>query len=210
MFAWSCEITSGLGSEALIIDQLEVPVGRDSIIIWVEVPQFTEGIFENQAMISNLPASLGALTLSDNPKTLEPDDPTPLEVIPIFVDLAQDSFIICEEECDTLALSSCSSIQILEILHQVGHIVRPENNLRENKLNHITAVQNRRFNISIYARICMQVHHILPNKCVGHRCRKWPLNQYNMDETFAIYPMVKALYTQNLTEIHYNWLAYGH
>lgn len=97
-------MTSGVGSNVLMIEDMTIPQGIDSIIVLAEVAANAEGIYKNQAVLRNLPEALGGRTLSDDPSTLVKDDSTSLEIIPLFVDLQNDTTAICIG--DTLLLNA--------------------------------------------------------------------------------------------------------
>jgi gliding motility-associated-like protein len=88
-------VISGVGSSTLTIQEMTIPQGVDSIIVRVEIGQGAEGIYANQASLSNLPTALGTEALSDNPETLFIGDSTFLSVVPLFIDLANDTTFIC-------------------------------------------------------------------------------------------------------------------
>ena len=88
-------VISGPGSNTLHIEDMVVPPGKDIIRVRVEVGEFTNGLYPNQASLSGLPSALGGSTLSDDPLTLQEMDPTVLSVQPLFVDLENDTVAIC-------------------------------------------------------------------------------------------------------------------
>ncbi|MBK8506381.1 MAG: gliding motility-associated C-terminal domain-containing protein [Saprospiraceae bacterium] len=87
----------------LLINNLTIPLGIDSISVKVRIGENTSGLYLNQARLDGLPASLGSFTLSDDPTTLAQNDPTRLLVVPLFVDLQSQNRLVCEG--DTLKLS---------------------------------------------------------------------------------------------------------
>lgn len=95
---------SGIGTNSLSISNMTVPLGIDSILVRVEIAEGAEGLYRNQAQLTNLPDFLGSFTLSDNPKTLQISDSTDLLVLPLFVDLNNSELDICEG--DTVVLSA--------------------------------------------------------------------------------------------------------
>ncbi len=70
---YSSRIVEGIGSNHLLIDQLEIPSGQDSIVIRVNVGNNAPGTYGNLAHLNNLPENLGISRLSDNPQTLRND-----------------------------------------------------------------------------------------------------------------------------------------
>ncbi len=96
---------NGLGTNQFDITGMTVPIGRDSIIVEVQVSNNpTLGVYNNQATISGLPASLGSVVVSDNPNTLQLDDATPVTVEKI-VDLGLD-IVDCQGVSITLDAGS--------------------------------------------------------------------------------------------------------
>jgi gliding motility-associated-like protein len=89
---------SGIGTNEISITDMTVPLGINELQIKVYIEENVEGILKNQAVLSDLPESLGEFTLSDNPKTLQVEDSTVLEVIPLFVELGSDTTQICVGE----------------------------------------------------------------------------------------------------------------
>ncbi|MCB0669445.1 MAG: gliding motility-associated C-terminal domain-containing protein [Saprospiraceae bacterium] len=87
----------------LLINDMTIPLGIDSILVRVRIGDQASGIYENQASLQNLPESLGDFTLSDDPTTVVLDDPTKLQVIPLQVDLQSQNRLVCVG--DSLILS---------------------------------------------------------------------------------------------------------
>ena len=93
-------IVSGVGSNQLIIEDMTLPIGEYELIVKTQLSIFAEGTLSNQAMLTDLPSEFGEIRLSDNPKTIAPNDPTILEIITpatILPDVA-DTFFSCENE----------------------------------------------------------------------------------------------------------------
>ncbi len=88
-------VVSGPGSNVLLIENMEVPPGLDSVTVRVRIDEFANGLYANQATLSGLPVSLGEETISDNPQTLQSFDSTLLLVQPLFVDLQNDTLPLC-------------------------------------------------------------------------------------------------------------------
>ena len=97
-------IVSGVGTNSLFITDMSIPRGLDSLIVRVAINEFARGIYDNQARLENLPETLGAIVLSDDPETLVRNDPTRLFVVPLRVDLKQDTVGLCDK--DTLVLDA--------------------------------------------------------------------------------------------------------
>lgn len=88
-------ISSGVGSQSLIIDNMSIPLGIDSMIVDVYVDTLTTGDFMNQAKITNLPLALGVTVKSDNDLTLLKKDSTNFSISPIYVDLPNQQMELC-------------------------------------------------------------------------------------------------------------------
>ncbi len=88
-------IVSGVGSSIINIQDMEIPQGVDSIVVRVEIDEDAEGFYANQAVLSNLPGALGSETFSDDPETLFIGDSTLIEVVPLFIDLENDTLFLC-------------------------------------------------------------------------------------------------------------------
>ena len=104
---------SGIGTNALQIDDMTIPVGIDSIVVKVYVEEGSEGLHNNQAKLTGLPSFLGDETLSDNPKTLVDNDSTSLIVIPIFSDLENDFIRICNGEDVFLNIEELPAVSLI-------------------------------------------------------------------------------------------------
>lgn len=89
-------ISSGVGSQALVIDNMSIPLGIDSMIVDVYVDTLTTGEFMNQAKITNLPLALGVTVKSDNDLTLLKKDSTNFRVSPVYVDLPNQQLNLCD------------------------------------------------------------------------------------------------------------------
>ncbi len=94
-------IDTGKDNE-LLIRNMDIPLGVDSIIVKVRVGENSSGIYKNQAMIDNLPESLGGSTISDDPTTIPVGDSTTLYVLPLTVNYSSRNYLICEGESVTL------------------------------------------------------------------------------------------------------------
>ncbi|NND06673.1 MAG: gliding motility-associated C-terminal domain-containing protein [Saprospiraceae bacterium] len=86
----------------LILENISVPLGIDSIIVKVRIGPELAGIYKNQAILDNLPESLGGYTKSDDPRTLRVADSTALFVRALEVDLDRQNYLVCPGETLTL------------------------------------------------------------------------------------------------------------
>ncbi|NND34619.1 MAG: hypothetical protein HKN76_18680, partial [Saprospiraceae bacterium] len=87
----------------LLIRNMVVPLGVDSILVKVRIGQNLSGFYRNQAILNGLPESLGGSTLSDDPTTVAIEDPTIINIIPLSVDISSQNRLVCAG--DTLVLS---------------------------------------------------------------------------------------------------------
>ncbi len=71
-------IRSGVGTGILHLEDLTLLPGIDSIILRVEIGDLPDGIYKNQAILSDLPQALGSTALSDDPITITKRDSTSL------------------------------------------------------------------------------------------------------------------------------------
>ena len=85
-------------SSQMAIRDMIIPPGVDSFRVRVEIGEVPLGIYNNQAILKNLPASLGGERLSDDPSTLLMGDSTALNVTEIPFDTLVVDEIICAGE----------------------------------------------------------------------------------------------------------------
>lgn len=94
-------VVNGIQTDELTISDMTIPFGVDSIILSVLLPEDATGLFYNQASMSNIDLSAGnnqnTFILSDDPRTFANPDPTPLYIIPLDIDLANDSYELCDD-----------------------------------------------------------------------------------------------------------------
>ena len=96
-------VVSGIGSNILSIENMDIVPGIDSIVVKVEIGPSAFGPYRNQASIGNLPASLGEETLSDNPSTLTIGDSTDLFIHPFSDNAGRDTVGMCASDQITLS-----------------------------------------------------------------------------------------------------------
>lgn len=72
---------STTGASEILIENMSVPPGIDTLIVQVQVGEVPSGTYNNQSVLTNLSESLGGLRYSDNPATVVEADSTPLTVI---------------------------------------------------------------------------------------------------------------------------------
>ena len=89
-------VLSGVGTDELIIDDLVVPPGVDSLVIRVTIGDVPTGIYRNQASLTDLPPTLGDERVSDDPVTFILGDSTSLQV----TELAFDTLYLREDICE--------------------------------------------------------------------------------------------------------------
>lgn len=90
------EQINGIGSNLLTVDKLDVLLGLDSLVIQVNVGDFS-GTAASRAVLFPLPLGLGEEIPSDNPATEVYPDPTPLEVVTDAI-IAADTVYKCPGE----------------------------------------------------------------------------------------------------------------
>lgn len=95
-------IISGVGTDELIIEDITVPGGEDSIVVYVRVGEVPTGFYKNQAALTDLPENLGTSRLSDDPRTFILGDSTSLFVSEIPFDTLYIDDQLCQG--DTLIL----------------------------------------------------------------------------------------------------------
>lgn len=89
-------VLSVQGDPDIIIDDLTVPFGIDTIIVKVRVGDVLPGVYKNQAQLTNLPSSLGNFRKSENPKTIIEGDSTPIIVIGLGKDDIFKNTYLCK------------------------------------------------------------------------------------------------------------------
>lgn len=83
------------GDDRLLLENMVIPIGVDSIILVVNTGPTSPGVKANQARLTDLPTNLGGLTISDDPTTLTPDDSTKMVILPLTVDLSKQNRPLC-------------------------------------------------------------------------------------------------------------------
>ncbi len=96
------QLRSQTGDEELLIENMSVPQGIDTLIALVQVGEVSSGTYKNQAVLTNLSESLGGFRYSDNPATVVEADSTPLTVISLGTDDQYRSAYFCSGESATL------------------------------------------------------------------------------------------------------------
>lgn len=85
-------VSSPAGGNRFTVSDLTVPVGNHQIKIIVNTGSVSPGIYRNQAVLRNLPASLGQNRLSDDPSTLIKSDSTTLRIVDLpFQEIKTDT-----------------------------------------------------------------------------------------------------------------------
>ncbi|MCK6695001.1 MAG: gliding motility-associated C-terminal domain-containing protein, partial [Thermoanaerobaculia bacterium] len=91
-------VLSQPGDNFFLLSDVNLPEGRFEIKIMVEVGAVGTGIYRNQAVLQNLPASLGGFRLSDDPTTPIDGDSTALVIQAFAFDSIFVQKAICEGE----------------------------------------------------------------------------------------------------------------
>ncbi|HRI61563.1 MAG TPA: gliding motility-associated C-terminal domain-containing protein [Saprospiraceae bacterium] len=89
-------VLSNPGDSFFVLDDVDLPEGRFKIKIIVNIGQVGPGIYNNQAVLRNLPASLGGKRLSDNPATPIKDDSTSIAILAFDFDTIFVTKALCE------------------------------------------------------------------------------------------------------------------
>ena len=113
---------SGIGTDNFSITNMDISFGIDSLQLTVLLPENVEGVFYNQATISDFDLTgtndnNGGI-VSNYPPTVEKRDSTPITIIPFDVDLDGDFFEICEG--DTLEIAPFDSYPGLSFMWSTG------------------------------------------------------------------------------------------
>jgi gliding motility-associated-like protein len=113
---------TGIGSNILNINNMNIPYGIDSIIIKVLVPEGGNGLYLNQAQLSNVDLTSGnnpvSVIPSDYPFTGEKNDPTPLYIEPFEINLSGEHFELCPDSI--IILDPLTGIPGLAFLWNTG------------------------------------------------------------------------------------------
>lgn len=89
-------VMSNPGDSFFALDDVDLPEGRFVIKIIVNTGDVPPGIYRNQAVLKNLPASLGNTRLSDNPDTPIRDDSTEIVIQAFAFDTTSVVMALCE------------------------------------------------------------------------------------------------------------------
>ncbi|GJM36363.1 MAG: hypothetical protein DHS20C18_53640 [Saprospiraceae bacterium] len=85
----------GPGTNFFVIENMTIPLGISQIEVLVTLEPNASGTYQVQALLHGLPASLGESTLSDNPYTIQVDDPATITVSPLEIDFSNINTLIC-------------------------------------------------------------------------------------------------------------------
>lgn len=114
------EQISGLGSNQLQVDMLDVLLGTDSLVIRINVGEFS-GTASGQALLFPLPLGLGKEIASDDPSTAPYPDATTLEVVADAV-VASDTFFKCAGSPLSLAAAAGADTYLWSTGHNTASI----------------------------------------------------------------------------------------
>ncbi len=102
---------SGVGTNQLMISDLTLPAGIDSIIINVSASAGISGFFASAAVLNNVPVFFGESIVSDNPLTLQLDDPTGITVLPVTL-FDEEIISACgDDSAITLSVNDLSAVE---------------------------------------------------------------------------------------------------
>ncbi len=109
---------SGLGSNILRIENMNLPRGIDTIKVLVRTPPDLVGVFPNQAKLGGLDLKAGndqrTEIVSDNPATVDENDPTPIQILELPAFENFDTLFLCKDSM--FLLNPFPSVNGLEIL----------------------------------------------------------------------------------------------
>jgi uncharacterized repeat protein (TIGR01451 family) len=88
-------VLSSPGSTTFILDDFTLPPGTSEVKIIVNTGNVAAGVYKNQAILKNLPASLGNKRLSDNLETLALDDSTAITITRFSFDTVVLEMTLC-------------------------------------------------------------------------------------------------------------------
>ncbi len=108
-------IGTSIGTNQLRLSNLTIPIGIDSIMIKIDIGELPPGTYNHQARL--LEAELinygDTMVLSDDPNTLMRLDSTPLEVIPLVLDLDNNQDYFCYGESALIEASVGNGVSYL-------------------------------------------------------------------------------------------------
>ncbi len=93
-------VLSQPGDDFFLLDNFNLPTGNHKLTIIVNVGDQPAGKYSNQAVLYNLPASLGSQRVSDNPKTLVKDDSTVVTIVALPFDAIDANTALCNGATD--------------------------------------------------------------------------------------------------------------
>ena len=102
-------VSSKLNSNTLILEDMTVPLGLDTLVIKVLANADHPGMYRNQARLLNLPEALGSIARSDDPLTLVQEDSTTLNLVSLDIDLLATADKICDDGTVELSATTVSS-----------------------------------------------------------------------------------------------------
>lgn len=88
----------GPGFNHFTLEDLDIPPGAWQIRLEIELLPDAVGAYSLQSELDLLPKSLGGRTVSDNPFTIQSDDPAIINVLPLQVEFSQSSSALCPGE----------------------------------------------------------------------------------------------------------------
>jgi CHU_C Type IX secretion signal domain/Domain of unknown function DUF11 len=102
-------VTSLPGATQFEMTNITLPQGEHKIVIRVNTGNASPGTYQNQAVLSNIPQSLGSRRLSDDLSTIVIDDSTSLEIIGLPFKTISITTALCNTE-PNVELSAASQI----------------------------------------------------------------------------------------------------
>ena len=89
-------VIDGIGTDRLVLSNMEISPGVDSFRIRVEIGDISDGHYKNQAFLHNLPNRLGSIAISDDPATDISGDSTTLHVKPLQTEIDNQVLVLCK------------------------------------------------------------------------------------------------------------------
>jgi uncharacterized repeat protein (TIGR01451 family) len=91
-------VMSQAGDNFFLIENFSLPEGTYKVTIVVNTGNIAPGVYANQAVLYNLPASLGGKRISDNPRTLFRDDSTRINIVGLPLEEVDVPRALCNNE----------------------------------------------------------------------------------------------------------------
>jgi gliding motility-associated-like protein len=97
--------TETINDHVFDILNMNVPAGIDTIQVLVEIGEDAMGLYQNQAILTGLPPSLGDVVFSDYPETIVSPDSTPIQINPLDITFIEEEYAICPGDFEVLDIT---------------------------------------------------------------------------------------------------------